>query len=212
MIKILDKFFDPLVFILAVFIISVFALGDYSYAVSDGISLWVVAVLPVLFPYFFFTAVLSSLKLTGKIAKKLSPITKKLFRTGGVSGYLFLISLISGYPSGAKGVSDAYSGGLLTKTEAERTSAFCSVSSPAFLISSVGAVMFGNRKLGVLLFFSNLISVCVVGFIFSFYKRNDTPSQCNLQLKKVDNVLYESVYSSVISIFTQLLVIFQLFL
>ena len=153
MTKTFYKLFDTALFFLLIITSFMLAFNkNFTFAVNNGLKLWASCVLPALFPYFFITAILSSLSLTGKLSKKLSPLTKKLFRCGGVSGYLFFISLISGYPTGAKGVADAYSNGLLTKTEAERSSAFCSTSSPAFMISSVGNLTFNSPRFGLLLF------------------------------------------------------------
>ena len=175
----------------------------YSVAVTDGISLWFSGVLPVLFPYFFITAMLSSMKVTAKIAIKLNPLTTRLFRTGGVTGYALLMSVISGYPVGAKLVSDLKSGGLISDTEAVRASAFCSTASPTFLIAGVGSITFGNIKLGVLLCVTNLISTFLTGIVFSFYKRKDKPLPAKaIDIKTADNILYDGVYSAVISSLT----------
>ena len=109
--------------------------GNFSAAVSDGISLWATVVLPSLFPYFFITATLSSLKVTGKISARVSPITKKIFNVGGACGYALFISLLSGYPIGAKTVCDLKEKGVIGESESVRAAALCSTSSPMFLLA-----------------------------------------------------------------------------
>ena len=150
----------------------------YSDTVLSGIMLWAAAVLPSLFPYFFITAALSSLSVTEKLAAKLSPFTRKVFNTGGITGYAFLMSLISGYPLGAKLVADLKENGLLSRAESVRAAAFCSTSSPMFMISSVGSIMFKSAEFGLCLFLCHLLSAFAVGFIFSFYKRGEHPKAC----------------------------------
>lgn len=176
--------------------------GNFSSSVKEGIELWVACVIPSLFPYFFITAILSSLSITSKISYCLSPFTKKVFKVNGTVSYALFISLISGYPLGAKMVSDLKLKGLLNCTEAVRASVICSSSSPMFLIGSVGSIMFNDKRFGITLFLCHILAVFVNGFIFSFYKKSEKPSSQNLSLpnKQVDNILYESVYSSVISI------------
>ena len=174
---------------------------EFSVLTIDGIKLWLAFVVPSLFPYFFITSVLSSLSITSKICNLFSPITKKLFNVNGAVGYAFFMSLLSGYPVGAKIVCDLKEKGVISESEGVRASALCSTSSPMFLIGSVGGFMFNNVRLGLILFFSHLLSAFVIGIIFSFYKRKDKPKDASfLKNQKIDNVLYESAYSSVISI------------
>jgi sporulation integral membrane protein YlbJ len=113
------------------------------------------------------------------------------------------MSVISGYPVGAKTISDLKEKGVIADTESVRASALCSTSSPVFLIGSVGSIMFRDSRFGLLLFFSHLITAILIGVIFSFYKRKDKPiktSTLAVNSTKINNVLYESAYSSVISV------------
>ncbi len=62
--------------------------------------------------------------------------------------------------------------------------------------------MFNDKKFGITLFLCHTLAVFINGFIFSFYKRKEKITEQNLLISKnqVDNLLYESVYSAVISI------------
>lgn len=188
------------IFALFLILAGVLATKNYAYAVTDGIKLWAATLLPALFPYFFITSVLSSLSVTGKLSVKLSPVTKKLFHTGGITGYAFFLSTLSGYPVGAKTVAELKKQGLITETEAVRAAAFCSTPSPMFLISGVGALTFCDGRFGVCLFLCNLSAAIITGFIFSFYKRKDEPSKKAAIFNKANFSLYDGVYSSVVSV------------
>ncbi len=176
--------------------------SEFSSAVTDGISLWFACVLPSLFPYMIITALLSSLKVTGKIFGLFSPITTRLFRVNGSVAYAFFTGIISGYPVGSSTVADLKEKGLLSDAEAVRAVALCSTSSPVFTITSVGAITFKSVKFGVCLFACHLIAVLLTGFIFSFYKRKEPPTSTKFMPtpEKVDNLLYESVFSAVLSL------------
>ena len=203
MTKSINTFLETLLFLLLFALAVTLSVGhNFNSAVIDGINLWIACVLPALFPYFIITAILSSLSVTGKISKKLTPFTRKIFGVGGSVGYALFISVISGYPVGAKTVADLKDGGLISDTESVRAAALCSTSSPVFLISSVGGIMFNSAIFGVALFITHLLSALLVGIIFSFYKRKDRPSQTDFPIStnKLDNILYQSVYSSVISV------------
>ena len=174
----------------------------YQIAVLDGISLWSGAILPAMFPYLIITTLLSSLKSTAKIPRLLSPVTTRFFNVNGNVGFALFISLMCGYPVGAKCVSDLKNHNLIGEAESVRAATLCSSSSPVFLIASVGNLTFGNPVFGLLLFLTHLISVLTVGFIFSFYKKSEKPKEL-FNKKNAENggdLFYDSVYSAVISI------------
>ena len=188
------------IFLLLFSLILAFGRG-YAYAVTEGLKLWIACVLPALFPYFFITAVLASLNVTGKIGSLLSPVTTRLFNCGGITGYAFFMSVISGYPVGAKLISDFRNENLISPAESVRAAAFCSTSSPMFLIGSVGNIMFKSSLFGFLLFITNILSAVLTGILFSFYRRKEKPVAKTVSLPvKTDNVLYDGVYSAVISV------------
>ncbi len=174
--------------------------GKYSATVIDGIKLFFFAVLPAIFPYFFITAILSSLSVTSKFTRLLSPLTTKVFNVGGQVGYAFFMSILCGYPVGAKIVSDLAEKGALSHSESIRASCLCSTSSPVFMISAVGNIMFKSSLFGILLFCSHLLSATVVGLIFSFYKRKEHPNTHPFEKNtNTDNILHDSAYSAVTS-------------
>ncbi|MBE5749527.1 MAG: hypothetical protein E7346_01490 [Clostridiales bacterium] len=202
MTKTFNRFFEFAFFLVLLSFSVILCTGNFTAAVTDGVGLWAAVVLPSLFPYFFITAILSSLNVTSKISNKLSPLFNKVFNVNGAVGFCYLMSLISGYPVGAKTVSDLKEKGIIGDTESIRAAALCSTSSPMFLIGSVGSLMFRSTAFGLALFFCHFLSSVIIGIIFSFYKRNDKPKiQAAFNFNgKIDNLLYESAYSSVISI------------
>lgn len=199
----LSKYIEYILFFcLILFAFSLLFVKKSATFVMEGISLWALTVVPSLFPYLFITSMLSSLRATKKISSKLSPLTVKLFNVNGIVGYAFFMSIMAGYPIGAKIVSDLKKANLLSDAESVRASAFCSTSSPMFLISSVGKSMFKNSLFGIILFLLSLITSIIMGIIFSFYKRKERATSKNQSFSPVVNptILYDSVFSSVISI------------
>ena len=202
MVKNVNTFLSATIFLSLIAFALILSLGKgFSALTLQGINLWISLILPAMLPYFFITAVLSSLSITSKISNKFSPLTKRLFNVSGACGYAFFMSLIAGYPIGAKIVSDLKEKNAIGENEAIRASTFCSTSSPMFLISSVGSIMFNSTTIGLVLLISNFLSAIIIGIIFSNYNKNDKPnSKPFLSNKKIDNILYESAYSSVISV------------
>ena len=116
-------------FSLAAITLSVASPDKYAASALEGLKLWALVVLPTLLPFFFLTALLTGTGLTGVIAAVFRKPAEKLFGADGISAYVFIMSVISGYPVGAKIICDLKEKGLITETEATKISTFPSVSS-----------------------------------------------------------------------------------
>lgn len=191
-----------LITILVAFLILAITLSPDKYvSVSyDGIILWAVCVLPSLLPYFFLTAILTKLNVLTPFLNKLSFISKKLFNLNGCAIYAFIMSVISGYPLGSKLTADLYALNLIDKRQAKKMSLLCSTSGPLFIIGAVGTGMFASKTVGLLIFISHLLSAVFIGLIFRGTDKKEPINDLPLPTVNSDNLLYESVYSSVISV------------
>ena len=186
------------IFILAV-IIAVFP-ERYLKSSFCGIKLWAFSVLPSLLPYFFLTTVLTKLNVLGGVFKKFDKPNAKLFRVNGIVSYAFFSSVISGYPVGAKILSDLYAGGLISEGEVKRAAPLCSTSGPLFIIGAVGVSMFLSKAAGVIMLISHVLSAVFTALTFRGVKGEILLSDKTLLPKKCDNILYESAYGAVNSV------------
>ena len=177
----------------------------YTKTLLEGLKIWFYCVLPAVFPFFFLTTFLTKLGAVNGIAEKSDKLARKIFRCGGISVYVFFISILSGYPVGAKLINELHKQNKITTAEATRMSAFCSTSGPLFIIAAVGVSMLFDKKLGLLIFAAHVLSAVLSGIIFRNYKKREPISQNNFSAPlgtSYDNILGESVYAAVISIIT----------
>ena len=86
-----------------------------------GLNIWFFNVLPALFPFFIATKLLILLDV-GNIPI-VDKFTKKLFKTNN-AGKIFCLSLLSGYPVGAKLVCDAHKNGQIDTISAKKMLSF----------------------------------------------------------------------------------------
>ena len=164
----------PIIFVLITICLVVFSKSNLS-ATKNALVLWATCVVPSLFPFFVVTNVLTQTKVVGFIGKLLDKFMRPLFNVPGIGGFAFIMGLISGYPVGAKIVSDFRHNNLITKDEGERMLSFTNNSGPLFIISSVGISLFGDTKTGFLLLFTHVLSCITVAIILGkFSKKNDT--------------------------------------
>ena len=117
-----------------------------------GISLWASDVLPALLPFFICANFLQNIGII------------RMLRSGA---FPFAMSVLSGYPMGAKIVGDLRRGGEISLTEAKRLMSFCSTSGPAFMVGAVGAGMLGSGTLGGIIAAAHYIGALVNGILYT---------------------------------------------
>ncbi len=174
--------------------------GKYMQSCLNGISIWGLSVLPALFPFFFFSGILTKLGVLDSLGNKLSKIMQKVFHTSGSSGIIYLLSIVSGYPVGAKITSDLYQKGVFNRNEVVRINAFASTSGPLFVIGAVGVGMLYNHALGVILLAAHLLGALLNGLLYRnyHYKANNCINIQNSQ--NINSTLSSTLYDSIISI------------
>lgn len=91
-------------------------------ASKNALKLWSTTVVPSLLPFFIATEVLSYTNVFKTLGKFLDKFMKPLFNVPGIGSGALILGIISGYPVGAKIVSDLRSKNEITKTEARKTS------------------------------------------------------------------------------------------
>ncbi len=124
-------------------IFTLFAIGlvifskDNLQASKDGLSLWVTSVVPALLPFFIACELLSYTDIVNFLGRKLKKIMRPLFNVPGEGAFPLIMGIISGYPVGAKIVTNFRKNGICTKEEAERLITFTNNSGPLFIIGTV---------------------------------------------------------------------------
>ncbi len=171
----------------------------YLPEVKKAISTWALCVLPSSFPFMFLTSFLTGLSLIERLSQKFSLISKKLLNLPGISLYAISISLLSGYPVGAKTALNLYEGKLLSKNDCFKLCALCSFCSPTFILGSVGSNMLCDLKSGIIILLSHY-AACFLSVPFLRRIPSSKTHAPLLTKRNEDNLLYESMYSSVISI------------
>lgn len=84
--------------------------------------------------------------------------------------FAIIISILCGYPLGAKYSCDLYENHEIGIYTLQRLLNIASNSSPIFMLGSVGISMFNSSYIGYLLLISNLISCIIMGFILPVKK------------------------------------------
>ena len=142
--------------------------------VRKGLVLSAEKIIPSLFPFMVFSSCISKTSFFHLISSKAEKIAQKFLGISGIGFSSILLGFLGGYPVGAKGVSDLYSAGHITKNEAQRLFGWCSNPSPAFVISAIGVFTLYSYKMGIILYLSSVLSAFSIGLFSRFFKDSPT--------------------------------------
>ncbi|MBR4874291.1 MAG: hypothetical protein IKU87_00505 [Clostridia bacterium] len=140
-------------------------------AAKDALILCAETVIPSLFPFFVISSFMINTGLVRAVGLVLAPLSKRIFRVSGSGAVAFAMGILSGYPTGAKMVTEIYEAKIIGKNEATRLIPFCNNSGPLFVIGAVGIGMLGSFQAGVMLYVVHIISAVIVGILFSYFSK-----------------------------------------
>lgn len=119
---------------------------------KKGISLWSSDVLPAMLPFFICVNFLNSIGVIKYLPRSIFP---------------FVMSVLSGYPMGAKIIGDMFRSGTIDRQEAKRLLSFCNTSGPVFIIGAVGVGMLGSNQAGIIAAIAHYLGAICNGVVFS---------------------------------------------
>ena len=181
------------------FFISAFCILGCSSAASkgalNGLKIASSVIIPALFPFTVCSVFFQKSGGLLWISGKLNRVTNLFFNLTGTEFSVILISLLGGYPIGAKITDELFLSGLIEKSVAQRLLRFCVNPSPAFFISVVGMNIFNSFEVGVILFVSNTISCIILNCIFTRKKNiKDLPEYSTAEKSAISDAFVKSVY------------------
>ncbi|MBQ3572943.1 MAG: hypothetical protein IJA15_08955 [Clostridia bacterium] len=171
----------------------------YMKACLEGLTVWAVTVAPSLLPFFFLTLLFTNTQIAQKFALKLQKPMALLYNAPPISAFVQLMSFISGYPMGAKLIAELYKENHITSEEATKISIFTSTSGPMFIVGSVGVGMLGNKRAGMILLISHLLSAILNGIYFRKMPVKNKNTKPNILCTPTQNILYDCAFGATLS-------------
>jgi len=166
-----------------------------------GFSLFTSSVLPVLFPFFFITSFMIESGIFSKSPRFISKAMQRIYKVDGKVAPVFILGLVAGYPTSARMLSELVNQGEISKQDAIRASTFTSITSPIFIIATVGASLYSDVRFGVLVFAAIAIGALINGFLYRSIKFKTTDTTVNLdnkaEQKSTSDALMSSLQSSI---------------
>ncbi len=130
--------------------------------VTNGLILSVSVVIPSLFTFIVFSTFIVNTNFFAMLKKAVPSFFAGIFKMSKSEFLSFFISLIGGYPSGAKLLFEMGENGEITKMRAAELLPFFISAGPAFIITGIGLSFYNSSVIGFILFSSHTIASLIL--------------------------------------------------
>ncbi len=186
-----------IIFTLLISVTAIFLAIHYSKECSNGIikglSFCIQVLLPSLFLYMVIASYIVRTGVANFICKPFGKLTNFLFKIPAVGLVPIVLSLIGGYPIGAKCINTMFEKNILTENQAKKCSYIAVAAGPGFLINYMGYALLNNKSAGNILLISQTIALITTGIIVSRTVKCDNYSNIEVNNHVEKNIFVNSV-------------------
>lgn len=134
--------------------------------VSFSFHVWKDNIFPSLFPFFILSTLLIEYGFVELVSELLKPVMTRVFKIESKAAFIFVMSMISGFPSNAKYTKELYEKGIISSKAATKILTFTHFSNPLFILGTVSILFLNNKEIGLIILLSHYITNFIVGIIF----------------------------------------------
>ncbi len=164
-------------------------------SVTFSFSIWKNNIFPSLFPFFVLSEILMNYGFIELCGELLKPIMVRLFKTNSSCAFIFVMSIISGFPSNAKYTKELLEQGIIDEQEGTKILMFTCFSNPLFILGTVSILFLNNKEVGLLILLCHYIGNIIIGILFrNFYPTKE--KSCSISFKKAISSMHQKRISN----------------
>lgn len=169
------------IFLVVIFILFTMFIysSDVLESVTFGFDIWKNNLFPSIFPFLVFSNIFINYGVSDIISEITKPVLSNILNIDEKCNYIIILSLLSGFPSSSKYIYDSYNEKEISESDARYLLYFCFFSNPLFIIGTIGLILLGNKKLGILI----LISHYLANFILAYLIRNKEKRKSKVNIR-----------------------------
>ncbi len=160
-------------------------------------------IIPNLFPFLIISTFLINYGFVDVCFKLFNPLMRKIFKIDGISSFVFIMSLLTGFPSNSKYTKELLINNKISPSSATKILLFTHFSNPLFVIGTITTLL--NFKMALLVLFAHYLGNIIVGIIF---RRKYIDNSSELILKNDEKPFGIVLLSSIKSAIDTLLLIY----
>ena len=181
------------------FVIIFLELFSHSSIVKESIynssKLWFYNLVPSILPIYLFIDIAINYNFFDYLCNIFYPVLKKLFNIKKNISYIFILSILSGFPSNSKYLKNALDDNIIDIMEANRLLIFTHFSNPLFIIEGIGVNFLNNKCIGIIILISHYLGNIILGIINrnNYINMIDNNNLNNKNKKNFINTLSNSI-------------------
>lgn len=172
-----------------------------SESILSSLYIWYNTLVPSMFPMIIISDILITYNSINIIPNIITKTISKLFNISNNAVIIFILSLVSGFPTNAISIKKAIDTKIITKEEGEHLLLFCNFANPLFILETVGSFYLKNNTYGLIILISHILSNIIIGLLFR--KHNHPKNNYIIEQNKsqsFNTVLSNSIYKSINSL------------
>ena len=181
--------------LLVCFLLAVIIYSEKSReATLDTMIMCAKTLIPSVFPF----AVIGNLIGSGaaEFPRFLTDLVSRIFGVSREGAKALLPGLFAGFPVGAVAAVRLYEREKIDRSDFEKICAFSCTPGAAFVISGVGEGMFNDKKTGIIIYLSVIISVFAIGFFYKLFRKNEVKNIVKISLENDEKIKFTEILSS----------------
>ena len=189
-----NKIIELVLFV--IFLSLIFLSNVVTEELRNALEVFFYVLFPSIFPFFLISDLLIEYNFVHTINKIFKGLVEKVFHVGGAASFIIIMSMTSGFPSGAKYISSLYKKNMINLDEANYLISFTHFANPLFVLT-VTKTIFNDMKISVIILISMYLANFIIGFII---RPKQIQNKRNLEQSAIPNFstsLSNSIKSSI---------------
>lgn len=167
---------------------------------ANGIEMCLGILVPSLFPFMALSSFIVKSGLSQILGRPFRPIMSSLFGLNECFAPILILSLIGGYPIGAKGVAELYKSGQADLHQSKKAALAVVCAGPGFIVNFIGSALYNNNTIGYIILASQIISVLVLAVVINLFdkskRRHNSYSEIAASKMAISEAVTEAAYES----------------
>lgn len=199
----MKKYSNQIIFILTFIILILVLLNKnlVSETILSSLYIWYNTLIPSMFPMILLSDILITYNSCNIVPKIITKTLSKIFNISNNAVIIFILSLISGFPTNAISINKAINTKIITKEEGSHLLLFCNFANPLFILETVGTFYLKNTTYAIIILISHILSNIIIGIIF---RKNNHPKDNYIiessKSQSFGDVLSSATYKSIKSL------------